>query len=107
MTSDLTPQIDASKVHVTLLYGDGHAELATFQAQPRISETLELVARLLPKQVADPQLAAVVVIEGASAQLFSAPTFRWLCGVGPDPTGADPNWMGHPLGKSFMRGAGT
>lgn len=91
---DLTPVKRPLQTHIVFLWDDGHSTVASFPMGERITETLDLVSREWPAQLGDDRLQAAVVIEGFnSAQLYSASTFRWLCGVGPDPTGKDPSWM--------------
>ena len=93
--STLNRTAPVSYVRVVFLYDHGHSRIISTPACERITETLEKVAREQPSALSGTGLQAAVVIEGYdSAQLFSAATFRWLCGVGPDPAGKDPNWMG-------------
>ena len=96
-TSDLTPQIDASNIHVVFLFNAGQAKLASFShhGYPALAPVLEQVSRLCPEDLNSPDLCSVVVIDGIqSVRTYTAQTFRWLCGVGPDPAGKDPSWMG-------------
>ena len=84
-------------VHFLCLFPHGEKRIVTVKIsnEQRITEALDQFARLHPAIIADPQLESGVVIDGYdSAQLYSAATFRWLCGVGPDPQGKDPSWMG-------------
>lgn len=82
-------------VRVVAISANDSVKYLTLEAKPLITETLRDLASHHPEVLADPNLQAAVVIEGVtSARLFKADTFRWLCGVDPDPTGRDPNWMG-------------
>lgn len=82
-------------VRFVCMWPDGNTRLIVLPTRDRITEVLEDFASRHPVILSDHKLQAVVVIEDfASAQLYSANTFRWLCGVGPDPTGKDSNWMG-------------
>ena len=82
-------------VRIVAISANDSVKYLTLEAKPRITETLQDLASRHPEVLADPTLQAAVVIEGVtSARLFKADTFRWLCGVGPDPTGRDRNWMG-------------
>lgn len=81
-------------VHIVAISANDSVKYMTLEAKDRITETLRDLASHHPEVLADPTLQAAVVIEGVtSARLFKADTFRWLCGVGPDPTGRDRNWM--------------
>ena len=97
-----------SPVRVIAISGTNNetVKYLTLDAKPRITETLQDLARNHPEVLADPNLQAAVVIEGVKyAQLFKADTFRWLCGAGPDPAGKDPNWMGSAADGSTLDGA--
>lgn len=82
-------------VRIIAISANDSVKCLTLEAKDHITETLRDLASHHPEVLADPNLQAAVVIEGVtSARLFKADTFRWLCGVGPDPTGRDRNWMG-------------
>ncbi|MBS1586347.1 MAG: hypothetical protein JSS82_12460 [Bacteroidetes bacterium] len=77
------------------MWDGGVSRLIVLPTRDRITEVLDNFAILHPAILADSKLQATVVIEGFDcAQLYSAETFRWLCGVAADPSGKDPNWMG-------------
>lgn len=83
-----------SPVRVVAIFSGDSVKYLTLEAKERITETLRDLASRYPEVLGNPDLQAAVVIEGVtSARLFKADTFRWLCGVGPDPTGRDSNWM--------------
>ena len=91
--SEINPKL--SPVRFVAMSANDTVKYLSLPAAPRITETLEQFASRHPEVLTDTSLEAVVVIEGYhSAQLYSAATFRWLCGVGPDPHRKDPNWLG-------------
>lgn len=94
--SDLDSVNRTLYMRVVFLYDHGHSRTVSLRACERITETLEHVARDHSTAIMDPNLQAVVVIDGySSANLYRVETFRWLCGLGHDPTGKDPNWLGN------------
>lgn len=100
--SDLTPQIDASNFHLVFLYGDGKATLVSIPVAEYFRGTSEALNTVwqecrakFSSLLTDEALTAIVVIDGLMVyNTYTAGMFRWLCGIGPNPNGSDPEWMG-------------
>ena len=95
------------RVHILILKGEDYEPQSVIsipKVEGDMSKTFEAAARTLPNML-NGWLRHIVVIHGDEVTNYDPPTFRWLCGAGPDPAGKDPNWMGSAADGSTLDGA--
>ena len=92
------------RVHILILKGEDYEPQSVIsipRVEGDISKTFEAAVRTLPNML-NGWLRRIVVIHGDEVTSYDPPTFRWLCGAGPDPAGKDPNWMGSAADGSVV-----